>query len=393
MTLSWWIFLAASGAVFYFLLGYPLLLRWMPVRIRGVAKDDRHVPSVTVLMAVHNGEAFLAERLENLLALDYPRELLEIFVLSDGSTDETDAIAQSYAHQGVHLLRLPRGGKAAALNAGMQKAEGEILLFCDVRQRFDSQALRELTANFADPLVGVVTGELRILKPDGAMGEQADMDLYWRYEIWMRRIHSAIWSLFNTTGCIYAMRRNLAQPLPPGTLGDDAALPLLAYRRGYRILFEPNAIAYDYPTKTGGEFRRRMRTMSGAWQVWSRFPALLFPIHRMWLHFFSHKLGRLLLPWVFIVAIVSSFFLPTSPWKWLILSAEAAFFLLAALDATLPKSFPLRRVSSLCRTFLVMNWAALLSMRVFFVSPQAMWANPTKVDRLTLPGQETSSGR
>lgn len=385
MTIAEWVFLAAFGGALYILFGYPLVLRCIPVRARSVAKDPGFTPSVTVLMAVHDGEAFLEARLENLLALDYPRDRLELFVISDGSTDDTEAIAARYADRGVTLLRVPRGGKAAALNAGMARASGEILLFCDVRQRFDARALRELAANFADPQVGVVTGELRIPQPGGAQGEQADMDLYWRYELWVRGIHSALWSLFNTTGCIYAMRRSLARPLPPGTLGDDAALPLLAYRAGFRIVFEPTAIAYDYPTQTGGEFRRRMRTLSGAWQVWSRFPDLLVPAHRMWLHFVSHKLGRLLLPWLLLVAAIASFFLPASPWKWLILVGEAVLLLVTVVEPLLPARFPLRRMFSLCRTFFVMNAAALLSTRVFFVSPQKMWARPTKVDRVALP--------
>jgi poly-beta-1,6-N-acetyl-D-glucosamine synthase len=385
MNLASIVFLVAVLGIVYLLVGYPLLLRWWPARSVPVKKDRNLTPRVTVLMAVYNGEAYLAERLDNLLVLDYPAESREIIVISDASRDRTDDIASSYADRGVQLLRVPRGGKAAALNAGLVHATGDILLFCDVRQRFDRAALRELVANFADPKVGVVTGELRILKPDGAAGEQADMDLYWRYEIWVRGIHSRVWSLFNTTGCIYAMRRELAKPLPAGTLGDDAALPLMAYRAGYRILFEPAAIAYDYPTATGGEFRRRMRTLSGAWQVWARHPRLLLWPHRMWLHFFSHKFGRLLLPWLLMAAFSSSLWLPDSPLKWLIISGEAAFLLAAVAEPLLPARFPARRLFSLCRTFLLMNLAALLSLRVFFVSPQSMWSSPTRVDRMNLP--------
>jgi poly-beta-1,6-N-acetyl-D-glucosamine synthase len=385
MNLAAIVFLIAVLGMLYLLLGYPLLLRWWPTRGTPVNRSEGLTPRVSVLMAVHNGEAYLPARLDNLLALNYPTDSLEIFVISDDSTDRTDEIATEYQDRGVHLLRVPRGGKAAALNAGLAKATGEILLFCDVRQRFDTEALRQLVANFHDPSVGVVTGELRILKPDGAAGEQADMDLYWRYEIWVRGIHSRLWSLFNTTGCIYAMRRNLARPLAVGTLGDDAALPLLAYRAGYRIVFEPRAIAYDYPTQAGGEFRRRMRTLSGAWQVWVRHPRLLLWPHRMWLHFFSHKFGRLLLPWLLLTALVSSFWLPDSAWKWAIICGEAAFLLAAVTEPLLPSRFPARRLFSLCRTFLLMNLAALLSLRVFFVSPQSMWGSPTRVDHMQMP--------
>lgn len=385
MTMASWVFSISLAGLAYFLFGYPLLLRVLPVRNRKVLKSHGFTPNVTVLMAVYNGASFLEPRLDNLLALDYPADRVEVIVISDGSTDETAAIAARYAEKGVRLLQVVRGGKAAALNAGLAQASGEVLLMCDVRQRFHPMALRELAANFADPQVGVVTGELRILKPDGAVGEQADMDLYWRYELWVRSIHSRIWSLFNTTGCIYAMRRQLAQPLPAGTLGDDAALPLLAYRAGHRIVFEPAAIAWDYPTQSGAEFRRRMRTLSGAWQVWARHPRLLLLPHRMWLHFFSHKFGRLLMPWLLVAMLVASLFLPAGPWKWLILVGELLFLSAAALEPSVPAGFPARRFFSLCRTFLVMNLAALLSVQVFFTSPQKLWGIPTRVDRMDLP--------
>lgn len=379
MDLSTLVFLASVALAAYFLAGYPLLLRALPFRARKVAKDLDHTPSVTVLLAVHNGSSFLKAKIENLLALDYPKDRLRIIIISDGSTDESEAIARSFAPHGVDLVSIPRGGKAAALNAGLSRATGDVIFFCDVRQRIDAQALRHLAANFADARVGAVTGELRILKPDGAVGEQADMDLYWRYELWVRARHSAIWSLFNTTGCLYAMRRELCRPLPPYTLGDDAVLPLGAYLQRFRIVFDPAAIAYDYATQTGTDWKRRMRTLSGMWQTYRIYPRLLLP-HRMWLHFFSHKLGRLLLPWALLIAIVASIFLPESPWKWLILVAEAAFFAAALLDPALQRNFPLKRLTSLCRTFLVMNVAAFLSVKVFFVSPLSMWGT-TKVDK------------
>lgn len=379
MELSIVLFLGGLTLAGYFLAGYPLCLRILPFRPQASSKDFGHAPTVTVLMAVHNGAEFIAAKIENLLNLDYPKEKMQILVVSDGSTDESEAIAKRFAAQGVELVALPRGGKAAALNAGIQRATGDVIFFCDVRQRIDPQALRHLVANFADPRVGAVTGELRILKPDGAVGEQADMDLYWRYELWARSRHSAIWSLFNTTGCLYAMRRELCRLLPPGTLGDDAVLPLGAYLQGFRIVFDPAAIAYDYATQTGTDWKRRMRTLSGMWQTYRIYPRLFLP-HRMWLHFFSHKLGRLLLPWALLVAIVASAFLPESPWKWAILAGEAAFFTAALLDPVLPRSLPGKRLMSLCRTFLVMNVAAFLSIKVFFVSPLSMWGT-TKVDR------------
>ena len=377
---AWSLLALFSALAFYFMVGYPLLLWKWPFSRLAVAKDLLHTPSVSVLMAVHNGEAWLDDKLATLLALDYPGDKLEIHVLSDASTDGTEAIARNYAHRSVILHSLPRNGKAGALNHGLSVAQGEILFFTDVRQKLHPQALRHLVANFADRRTGAVTGELRILSAAGAEGEQASMDLYWRYELWARAKQSAQYSLFNTTGCLYAMRRDLARPLPPQTLIDDAELPLQAYLAGYRILFDPASIAYDYPTAQGTEWGRRMRTLGGMWQVFARHPRLLFLPHPMWLHFVSHKFGRLLLPWCLIGTAVATALLPGGLAKDFLLLNEAALLLLAALFPWLGADSALRRYSSWARTFLVMNVAAILSLKVFFVNPQQMWLT-TRVDR------------
>ena len=376
--LTWALLVLFSLFAFYLLVGYPLLLWRYPWPNRPVKKDLTFTPSVSLLLAVHNGAQFLAAKLDSILALNYPAGKIEVFILSDGSTDDTAKIAAQYASRGVKLIELPRGGKAAALNHGLTLASGEILFFTDVRQRLDADALLHLTANFADPLVGAVTGELRILAPQS--GEQIDMDLYWRYELWARSHHSAHFSLFNTTGCIYAMRRTLARPIPADTLIDDAELPLAAYLAGYRILFEPLSLAYDYPTASGTEWGRRMRTLGGLWQVLARHPRLLLLPHPMWLHFFSHKFGRLFLPWLLIAIVASTAMLPVGPIKTFLTLNEALFLFLAGSASLYPPRSSFRRYSSMARTFLVMNFAALASIRVFFTNPLHLWTQ-TRVDR------------
>lgn len=373
------------GFAFYFLIGYPLLLWQWPRRTRPVAKDLTFSPGVTIILAVHNGAAFLKQKLESILALDYPAELREILVVSDGSTDETDAIASRFADQGVELLRVEKGGKSAALNRALARQNREVLFFTDVRQKLDRQSLRHLAANFADPAVGAVTGELKILVPEGG-GEQADMDLYWRYELWVRDLHSSIDSLFNTTGCLYAMRTSLAAPMPDDTLTDDAELPLGAYLRGYRIVFDPLALAYDYPTVSGTEWKRRMRTLAGMWQVYRRHPELLILWRRMGFHFFSHKLGRVLLPWTLLLGVCGTILMPWTGVRNFLLVNEALVLLLALSDRFegLPRGW--KKLSSRARTFLMMNLAALLSVRVFWVDPRTLWV-PTKVDHMAAAGQ------
>ena len=163
-----------AAIVLYTIAGYPVFLAvWRRRAAPPVRKDMRFRTTVSVVLAVHDGDQFIRAKLESLLALRYPAGLLDILVVSDGSTDATDGIVESFAGRGVRLLRVPRGGKAAALNAGLEHSSGEILFLTDVRQPLDPDALSHLVANFADPSVGVVTGELRFLGPEST-GEQAD---------------------------------------------------------------------------------------------------------------------------------------------------------------------------------------------------------------------------
>ena len=362
----------------YIMIGYPLLLSVYNRRLAPpVRKDFNFQPTVTVIMAVYNGEQFIRRKLESLLALRYPAQLLQILVVSDGATDGTDAIVESFSDRGVRLIRVPRAGKPAALNAALRQATGEILFFTDVRQALDPDALSHLAANFADPSVGAVTGELQMLDP-ARHGQQADIELYWRYELWARRRHSQIDSLFNTTGCIYALRRSLAQPIAPDTLTDDAVIPLRAFFRGYRVIFDDQAIAYDYPTVEGGEFRRRLRTLAGLWQVHVRLPQLFTRANRMRFHFLSHKSARLVLPWAILLIWIATLALPSSSFRSFLLLDEILFVALALLDRYIPRWFPLKRVSSPARTFLAMNAAAILALAVFFVPPETLW-RPTRV--------------
>ncbi len=371
---------AGTAVVFYILVGYPLLLALHrrpeapPVR-----KDTQFQTTVTVVLAVYNGEKFIRAKLGCLLALKYPPDLVDVLVVSDGSIDRTDSIVEEYRDRRVRLIRVPHAGKAAALNEAFRAATGEILFFTDVRQPLDPLALRHLVANFADPTVGAVTGEMRLYRPDS--GEQADMDLYWRYEVWARSRQSRIYSLLNTTGCIYALRRSLAGPIPPDTLTDDAILPLRGFFHGYRIVFDPEAIAFDYPAVPGTEFRRRVRTLAGLWQTCSRMPQVFTRANPMRYHFLSHKFSRLLLPWAILLVFASTVALPASGFRDFLLADEAALLLLALADRLVPAGFILKRLTSPAKTFVLMNAAALASICIFFVPASRFW----RTTRVNLP--------
>ena len=266
-------------------------------------RKDLQRLTVSVLLPVRNGERWIRQKLESIIALDYPRELVEVIVVSDGSTDSSAAIAEEFATYGVRVIQIPPSGKAVALNAALQQAAGEILFFTDVRQRLAPDSLSHLVACFVDPKIGVVSGELIIL--EGETLEETSVGLYWKYEKWIRKALSATDSILGATGSIYAMRRHLASPLPPGTLLDDVHQPLGVFFRGYRVILDDAAKAYDFPTSLDSEFRRKVRTQAGMYHIIRHYPSLLGFGNRMWIHFVSHKLGRLIMPFALIAVFIS----------------------------------------------------------------------------------------
>lgn len=370
------VILFALGAIMiaYTILGYPLVLALSTAVRRRKAEPRQWIPrTVTVLLAVRNGEAWIARKLESLLALDYPPSLLHILVLDDGSTDATARIVRLVTNPMVELVTLPRGGKARALNAGLARARGEILFFTDVRQSLHPQSLRRLVERFADPLVGVVSGELVI---EAAGREEETVGLYWKYEKWIRRQQSQLGSMTGTTGCVYAMRHALAVPLPPDTLVDDMYLPLSAFLRGSRIVFEPAAKAFDRGAGPTGEFWRKVRTLAGNVQVVRALPRLLMPSNGIWFHFVSHKVARLALPYAVLLVGASSLMLP-QPSRTALLALQGLFYAMALSDVLVPASWRVKRCSSLARTFVVMMAAAFCAPPASLLKLDTLWRPST----------------
>lgn len=367
-------FLTASAFIAYTVVGYPLILGWIARRF-GKPVEKRFEPrSVSFIIAVHNGANFLAEKLRSILALDYPRELMEILVVSDASTDATDDIARNFAKEGVQLLRVPRGGKPAALNAAVPLASGEILVLTDVRQVLERESLRRLIAGFGDPAVGVVSGDLVIRK--GSI-EETNVGLYWRYERWVRKQLGRVDSMMGATGPFYAIRRTLFRPMPKQLLLDDMYVPLGAFFQGYRLIVEEGARAFDYPTGVETEFRRKVRTLAGNYQLLRYFPQLLGGGNRMLFHYLSYKMARLLLPWAVLALLVFSFGLP-QPWREAALGAQTLFYGLAVADLFSGSGTPWKRISSPARTIVSLLAAAACAVAIFFVPAQKLW-KPTQI--------------
>ena len=383
------IFICSVAGILYVLLGYPMLVAvWARLFPKPVFKQF-HPRSVSVVIPVRNGARWVERKIESLLGSDYPGHLIEIIFVSDGSTDDTERIVAGYGDPRVRLLRLPAGGKATAVSKGIEAVSSEIVAFTDARQEIDANALRHMIACFADPSVGVVTGELYIRK--GHNSQENNTGLYWRYEKAIRKNLSQIDALLGATGSIYAMRRELAGPIPPDTLLDDVYLPFTAAFKGFRIYFEEHAKAYDYPTPLHSEFWRKLRTQAGVYQTLMHFPGLLWPGNRKFVHFLSHKIGRLLLPFAMIAIAISSFGLP-HPWRESAILLQLAFYGLALIDPLIPERAWLKRGSSLVRTFVVLVAAALSGIAVFFVPAQRLWRE-TKVTATSQPEERVKSIR
>jgi len=368
------IFLLAFLAIVYVLFGYPLLLAFLARKHdHPIEKDDRF-RSVSVILPVRNGSKFIAQKLESLLALDYPHELLEIFVISDRSDDGTDDIVRSFESQGVRLLRSSQTGKAAAINQAIPLTSGEILVLTDVRQPIDRKALRNLVACFGDPAVGAVSGELAIVNEQSH--EEMDTSLYWKYELWLRKKMCRIDSAFGCTGAFYGVRRSLWEPFPPSLLLDDVFAPMTTFFKGYRVIYEPTVKMYDFPTALDSEFRRKVRTQAGLYQLLRLKPEILSSKNRMRLHFLSGKYGRTIIPHCLILMAITTFGLPPG-FRLMAAIGQVAFYGAALIDPLIPGGFPLKKITSPIRTFVVLMTAAFVALKIFFVSPTSLWKETT----------------
>jgi len=328
-----------------------------------------------VVIAVRNGARWLARKLDCLLTQEYPAHLLDILVVSDGSTDATDEIAASYASRGVRLLRVPAGGKPAALNAAVPHTHGNLLFLTDVRQVLLPDCLRRLVACMADPQVGVVSGDLRI--DPGATEEEQNTRLYWRYENWMRGNLARVSSMLGATGPVYLIRRRLFVPIPEDSLLDDVYLPLSIHSAGYRLALDPEAVAFDEPTSLSSEFQRKVRTQAGILQLIATFPGLFRPFNGIFWHFLSIKVGRLLLPFLMALLFATAWTLP-APWNLWAGIPQVIFWALALLDPLFPTGSTVKRITSMPRAFGVLIGAAFCAWKILFVAPKNLWVEARK---------------
>jgi poly-beta-1,6-N-acetyl-D-glucosamine synthase len=369
-----WVFWIAVGLIAHTYVGYPVWLwlrsHWAPRPIRRGSEKL----SVTAVVVVRNEGAVLARKLENLLSLNYPQDLFDVIVVSDGSTDNTAAILAEFAQlpRVRTLIKQEAQGKSAGLNDAMRLLKAQIVLFTDARQQIEPDALCYLIENFADAEVGAASGELMLGDP--ATGEtMRGTGAYWYIAKNVREMESACGSVVGATGAIYSARRDLFQALPAGTILDDVLIPMQIVASGERVIFDSRARAWDSPDLgKRREFMRKVRTLSGNYQLLQLAPWLLSRKNPIRFEFVSHKLLRLAVPFALLALLAASVFLPQSFYR-VALAMQVLFYGMSLAAVAKLRVGPLSRLADAARTFVVLNSAAVVAFVHFVTRRKVSW--------------------
>lgn len=371
------LFLLSAGFVVYIYALFPVLLHVRAQNKPEVeAPDPTTWPSVSIVIAAHNEAKNLDGKFTSLEELDYPKELIEWVLVSDGSTDNTQEVVAPWfdAHDNRTLIHLDTSrGKCGALNEGVAQATGDIILFMDARQPVSANSAKRLIPFLLDPTIGAATGEL-VLSENSTL-EAANFGLYWRYEKWIRSNQSRLFSTTGVTGALYAIRRADFRPNPLGTLMDDFDTPVGLLKDRKRTVYVPGAYAFDAAgDEIKQEFRRKVRNLGGNWQSFARHPWLYSPKKNpVWLQFMSHKFGRLIVPWALIIALLTALFgaLSGSAFLSLMLLLQVIFYGLA-IASYMDLPFARAKILNFPKIFVVMNAAAMQGTLLHFFSKEAI---------------------
>ncbi len=375
----------ALSVIVYVYFGYPAVLWTLAkFRIREVRRRDIEIP-VTLVISAFNEERAIGKKLENSLALDYPKEKLEVMVVSDASTDQTDTIVMGFSDRGIDILRLPqRQGKTAGLNAALRRAQGDIVVFSDANILYHRDAIRRLVRNFADPQVGCVTGDSRYVdaEPSEAHGQE---NAYWGYERFIRSMESRLGSTVGGDGAIFAIRRELYTPLPAETI-NDLVVPLQIVARGYRAVFEAAAVGIEPSAGNfGGEFRRKRRIVNRSWHGVMSVPQVLNPARLGWFacQVWSHKVLRWFVLPLLVLAAAGCFIAAPLGWHYRLGAwGFVASLIFAGIGALVPARFG--KVAWLLHAawyFYLVNLAAVLGMVMALAGRvEMLWTPERRID-------------
>jgi len=341
------IFWASLGALLWTHAAYPAAAALVARVRRRPVRAAHTTPAVTVVVAAWNEEDVIQQRLENLLALDYPADRLEIVVASDASSDRTHELVE--AIDGVRLIVCPRGGKVAAQDRAVRETSGEIVAFSDANARWAPDTLRKLVRAFADPEVAYVCGRLVLTTADGSNRE----GVYWRYETWLRKQESALGSVTGGNGSVYAVRRSDYVEVDP-RFGHDLSLPYLMVQHGRRAVYDPEALAFEKPTpEIETEYRRKVRMFEHCWLIVLRGKMLRRLPPGYLVEILSHRHLRYASGLLHIVLLGTNAALVAKRSGWVYdvaLGLQLAFFGLALARRGLPRYYSL------------VTWATVVSL-------------------------------
>lgn len=354
----------AVAGIGYAYVGYPFLL-WVLSHFtpRSETVRSTHFP-ITLIIAAHNEEAGIRNKLETTLKLNYPHDKLQILVASDGSTDRTNDIVKEYISPRIELVDVkPRKGKTNAQNEAVRSARNPILVFSDATTLYDPDALRFLAASYLDPRVGAVSGRYDYFDPTLGSPAGSGAAKLWSLENWIKRLQSRIGTLSGCCGCIYSVRRDLYTPLSSETI-SDLVQPLHVLLKGYRVVFQENAQAWEETERTAGaEFRMRVRVATRGMKGLLSVPELLMPWKYPWIAFqlWSHKIFRWSIPFFLACLIIGSAMLAHRPVFLSLLAAQIVFYSCALTSLAIPR-MRRSRLLSLPLYFCTINTAFLVGM-------------------------------
>jgi|SRR5581483_5941155 len=370
------LFWVSTVILLYAFFAYSVLL-WIFSRVLINPVEKQSIPGkVSVVLVVYNEAGRIEQRLHNLVDALATCEEFELVITSDGSTDATIEKIRNFAHPKIKLIdRAVRNGKAACINIGIAAASNSVVILADARQRFTTDTIEHLVANFADSKVGAVSGALEIEPSSG--GVASAVDAYWRIEKTIRCNESKIDSCIGCTGAVYAIRREAFSPIPEDTILDDVVLPMMIALKGYRIIFESKAVAYD-PQQLAPQLEniRKRRTLAGNFQMLFRYPTWLFPWrNRLWWQLISHKYLRLAGPFLLVLAFISSSCLAGNTVYRTLLAAQCLIYFLALVGILLPHLK--MRLVAWPAGFVFLNWMTLHGFVDWMLQPrQAGWQTP-----------------
>jgi len=362
--------------ILYALFGHIILTLVLSVISNSkVNKDSNYTPTVCFMIAAYNEEDFIAEKIQNTLKLDYPKDKLKIVVVSDGSTDKTDEIVQTFINQNIELRRVEgRVGKTEARNIAVMERCEEIILFSDATAIYEKDALQHLVANFADPSVGMVSGKLKYFDQTGG-NTAAATKLYWAYELFIKNAQSRLRTLTGAVGCINAFRRELFFKLPANVI-EDFTFPLMIITQGKRVVFENKAIAYERTTQNAQqEYTMRLRVIRGG-MTGFRFALPKLIMAHQWsaiLQLISHKVMRWSMP-LFLMALFLSSLVGLLEGQYTIFFSALLAGQVSLYFSGLAGFYSSNKILSFANYFLVINTASFTAfIKTFSEDLDATW--------------------